>query len=424
MVCVISSVGAEIVDLLKFLPVEKRKDKLRRNICQLSKQSKSTELHSLADYCNVNKTSLNTETLDFFTGLLKDLSLHLQKQSSEYKTDKMILGLFLISVSLICALWTMRTFNYSALDVWFCMTIILHSLCVTSSSYIEEEHQFWYFVVTTSLLMMLLLEVCSALENLSQTLRTSTVNISPLHQNTAHYFAALVAFRFARAWNQTGIKWLDQPDISSFLLRSDTRTLLIVSLTVSLALIFYLYFWRTCTFYKLLAAIALVFVFINKLIALQGSPTWLFSLNGIVEARIVFTVCLVILLCTTASNCLEVWKNCMNIPSHVDESNAGSKKKYVDDSYAVSKTKEVYVDDFITASVTEDTSKSSSSNKSISGESLAKKGLGSYKEGYFYAFLVLYLLLQRPHNVLWLCLIIIIERKMDFIRCQRLVILF
>ena len=394
----ISSVGTVIVDLLKFLPDEARKEQIRRNICQLSKQSSSVE--SLIGYCNMNQTSLSNSTPEFLTGILRDSSLHLQKQSSEYQIDKMNFGLVFLCLSFIFTLITLKTCTLSALDLWFGLVILLHSLLITSTSYIEEEHQFWYFVITTSIIVVFSLDWHISLTTLPEDTRMSTKDVMLSYKCSVPYFLILLTFRVTKAWNQTGIKWLDQPDISSFLLLGDNRRLLITLIFISLVLILYCYFWKTSKFYRTVSAVALTFVFIHKVIALKGSTIWPFSFNGIVEARIVFSGCIFVLFNSIISSHTNAWQR-MRIISVL--------LKFLSNSS--------YVDDKLAAKVTSTGTNPRESHKDTANNSPESKEC--YKEGYFHALLLLYITLQRPHNIIWLCLITIIERMLNYIRCQR-----
>ena len=397
---IVSSVGAVIVDLLKFLPIEARKDQIRRNICQLLKQSTSTGEKQLSNYCDVSQGRSQNHTVEFLAGVLKESSLHLQKQSSEYHIDRMNFGLLLISFSLIAASLSLTSHAYSPLDLWFLLLVLLHSLAITSTSYIEEEHQFWYFAITTSVLIMFLLDCPSSLRSLSLDSQTSSTDQLLSHSYAMLYFIFLLTFRVTKAWNQTGIKWLNEPDISSFLFLSSNGMLPISLIFSSLVLMFYICFWKAPKRVRVLAAIAFIFIFIHKVIAFVRSTRWPFSINGVVEARIVFVICLVLSCKSVLSDCLSAWngwvskplpfKSCTDTP-HVDDSVSGLKSEHIK---TTGKIKEFVTD-------------------------AASEIRDCYQEGCFYAFFLLFALLQRPHNIVWLCLVTILGSMLRYISCQR-----
>ena len=384
------------MDLLQFLPIEARKDQIRRNICQLLKQSASTGEKYLSEYCDRNQRHSQNHTIEFLAGVLKESSLHLQEQSSEYHIDRMNFGLIFIIFSFITALLPLTSHTYTPLDAWFCLLILLHSLAITSTSYIEEEHKFWYFAITTSGIVMYLLGSPSLPED-SQ--RNSEDQLLP-HSYTVLYAVFLFTFRVAKAWNQTGIKWLNEPDISSFLFQRNNIILLIFLMFSSLVLIFYICFWKAPKLARVLVAIAFTFVFIHKVIALIGSACWPFSVNGVMEARIVFAICIVLSCKPFLSDCLSAWsgwsskpllfKSRSNTP-HVDDSVSGQDSERMK---TTGKIKEFVFD--ATSEIRE-----------------------CHKEGYFHAFFLLFAILQRPHNIIWLCLITILGSMMSYISCQR-----
>ena len=396
----ISSVGAVIVDLFKFQSVEVRKDLLIKNICQISKQSSSGVSAPLTTYCNASKASLQNYSMQFLSGILKDSSLHLQKQSTGYEIERMNIGLFSLYLSFISAMIPLGTCACGALDLWYGLVVLLHSLLITSTSYIEEEHQFWYFAITTSFFIIFLSDQRTLLNIMPRGQKLSMTELALCCKHAAPYFSVMVLFRIIRAWNQTGIKWLSQKDISSSLLLRDNRTPLILLIFISLALILYLFFWKASKFYRTVSAVAILLVFIHKIIALKGSIVWPFSINGVAEARVVFAVCLIMLLKSATSNRVDVWKRLRPITAL---SSLLSNSSYIGDNAKLQNTERLT--DF------------QESNDCVTRKSVEKVEYSG--GGPFHAFLLLYIILQRPHNIVWLCLVLIMERVITRITCQR-----
>ena len=396
--------------MLKHLPPEAQKEKMRENICQLSKQS---ELLSFPDYCNANSSDLKMESIDYLTAVLKDLSRHLQKQSVEYQTDKMVFGLILQALSLLPALWTLRKLTYTVLDILFGIFVLIHSLFITSTSFIEEEHQFWYFTVTTCFFILALNECTVLAKQLSKKAKDTRLwSLFHCLEPAALYGVILIAFRIVRGWNQTGVKWLDQTDISSLLFENVSRRHIPPLIMVSVLLIYFACFMKTSMFYKALNAFALLFVLINKAIAALGSTFWPFSSNGVTEARIVFAICIIVISKNAISSCIDTWSsNCIDTWTRWNgvarKSTVRSSSLYVDDSIVVNDPKD------------QQDSVVKRSSKPPVAETGYKKTLKCSKEEFFYAFLLFYIILLRPHNIAWMVLTVVIERSLNFVRNQR-----
>ncbi|CAF1597521.1 unnamed protein product, partial [Didymodactylos carnosus] len=90
----------------------------------------------------------------------------------------------------------------------------LHLLSLLSSSFIEEEHQLWYLFIQTFLILALR-DICVQLSSNKRNIILMLITITFI-------------FRLLRSWNQTGNKWLTQPDIGDYLNSSDNRQLLFI----------------------------------------------------------------------------------------------------------------------------------------------------------------------------------------------------
>lgn len=441
------------------MPHDVKKEWLGRNICQLSKQSNLPEIDSLSGYCEGTNSLLESTTVGFLDGLLEDSSHHLQKQSSEYGIEKMNFGIVFLGFSAILALQTIRNLTYKYLDIWFCISILLHLFSVTSSSYIEEEHQFWYFIVTTSVFIMLLRESHLTVEfidgngersakqfeehnvmrneecnvehneepslepkmesnvkrseeystkrsmerriernmerNEERNVKRSTIkNCSSSYDmclfHALPYIVILVVFRVVKVWNQTGVKWLNQTDIASVLFTREMKSYAVVVLLASLVLVFCLYFLQASIFFKICGAFALIMIFVQKLIMLDVLKTWFFSLNGVIEAKIVFVFCIVFTFKNLISSCLNMVTR-----------------------------RSLQTADYQHRSSDSDVSATSNQRNEAKSKDDSIESLRTDKGGYFCAFLLLYIVLLRPHNVVWLCLVAVIERTLAFLRSER-----
>jgi len=81
---------------------------------------------------------------------------------------------------------------------------------LTSSSFVEEEHQTYYFFINTLLLLIL----CNGPKDRRTVLRV---------------IGAMGLLRISRSWNQTGDKWINEPDIEEWLNHPDNKQFLTFS---------------------------------------------------------------------------------------------------------------------------------------------------------------------------------------------------
>ena len=99
-----------------------------------------------------------------------------------------------------------NTRSHDAIAVIF---IILHSLSLLSSSFVEEEHQTYYFLLTTMLCI--------------GGLASSDLNTYML------YLLALGLHRLLRSFHQTGDKWRHLPDLADYLHDKDAKIYLFIA---------------------------------------------------------------------------------------------------------------------------------------------------------------------------------------------------
>ena len=168
-------------------------------------------------------------------------------------------------LAVITILINMKTFG---LPKYFCTSsvfssktflvfgLLLHNISLLSTSFIEEEHQTWYFLTTTYhfvLLYKIYLKNTSARLYEETSLNTSGPDVASSTRNlvtgqvnskqdlkdhvgertdktsgrtSVCVFILLLCDRTLRSWNQTGIKWADQPDVEDWLVNPENKTVL------------------------------------------------------------------------------------------------------------------------------------------------------------------------------------------------------
>jgi len=85
---------------------------------------------------------------------------------------------------------------------------ILHAVSLGSSSFVEEEHQTFYFFCSSFVILFA---------------------ISDHGQSKWNLIGALVLMRISRSWNQTGDKWINEPDIEDWLNAPEHKAYLSIS---------------------------------------------------------------------------------------------------------------------------------------------------------------------------------------------------
>lgn len=221
---------------------------------------------------------------------------------------------------------------------------VLHVFSLLSSSFVEEEHQTWYFLVKTYLIVNFCLSIKRYLKQKYQEMyrgeqqgecnkgssekvngfsalmsenklarqnrnfteekdkersiskpRSSYVTLLSL---LAPLFC-MVLVRVSRTWNQTGIKWADQPDIGDWLILPDNQLILSVISMMSLFIILICTFIRSDVIITIIQGVGLFFVYNYRVaIGTLWSP-WTTSqpiTQGLTEARAAYICSFVLLL--------------------------------------------------------------------------------------------------------------------------------
>ena len=156
----------------------------------------------------------------------------------------------------------------AATTIFLVLALLLHNVSLLSTSFIEEEHQTWYFMTTTYHLILLhkmylerkstsrlyfnddqrsvdnsALDTASSKRKIGRNIdRKEEVTGIPGVERTelyhglepAYIIVLLLVNRTLRGWNQTGIKWADQPDVGDWLVSPENKTLLSLLAIVSL----------------------------------------------------------------------------------------------------------------------------------------------------------------------------------------------
>ncbi|XP_063720606.1 uncharacterized protein LOC134847183 isoform X2 [Symsagittifera roscoffensis] len=117
--------------------------------------------------------------------------------------------------------------------------VAIHSVLMTSSSFIEEEHQIVYFVGTSALIIIIIQRLSQHnivlyMKKLEDSTNPRTINAENstrtiawvVPRDVVSAVAALCLFRLIRKFNQTGDKWLSYPDIGDWLLQDGNQLFL------------------------------------------------------------------------------------------------------------------------------------------------------------------------------------------------------
>lgn len=104
---------------------------------------------------------------------------------------------------------------------FFLFGIIFHAISYASSSFVEEEHQTWYYLTSTALIALYMMETRSMLQ--SPMSDSNDQNKTSMRHRQFQWISLFVAHLIARRLNQTGDKWLMQPDIGDWLTMDEHR---------------------------------------------------------------------------------------------------------------------------------------------------------------------------------------------------------
>lgn len=119
--------------------------------------------------------------------------------------------------------------NYNVMKVFLIIGGFLHTISLTSSSFVEEDHQTWYFFWAT----------CLVYGFYDIVFRCSSYRLSEYSRVDIgiKLFLVLLSHRFLRNLNSTGNKYAHLPDISDWLLDENHKIGLSLFLILGLALL-------------------------------------------------------------------------------------------------------------------------------------------------------------------------------------------
>jgi ethanolaminephosphotransferase len=150
----------------------------------------------------------------------RDAQEIMSSTASNYDMNKLIggqvLALTSTALAVVCSIPILR--RTPTASVIFALITIIYGIMMFASSYVEEEHNFWYWAASAWTVILFFKTVKK-----SYTTAFSTLVI-------------LLGLRIARRWNQTGQKFVGEPDIG--------RTFLSEHTTFLWSLILAAYFWN------------------------------------------------------------------------------------------------------------------------------------------------------------------------------------
>uniref|UniRef100_A0A8C4NHP1 Phosphatidylinositol glycan anchor biosynthesis class G n=1 Tax=Eptatretus burgeri TaxID=7764 RepID=A0A8C4NHP1_EPTBU len=173
-----------------------------------------------------------------------------------------------------------------------------HAMSQAASSFVEEEHMIWYFLLS-SLWLMIGYDVWQ----LNETCRWRDEHYTHKQMwwpKMVGLLIVMVFCRLLRGWNQTGVNWADQADISDWLNSPGNESALTAVSAVSLIGLFWLVGGPTFSFFgRFLLAFGLVGVWAYRCASgTLTQPAMLSSIlssEGVREARLAY-ICVFLLL--------------------------------------------------------------------------------------------------------------------------------
>uniref|UniRef100_UPI00358E86F1 GPI ethanolamine phosphate transferase 2 isoform X2 n=1 Tax=Myxine glutinosa TaxID=7769 RepID=UPI00358E86F1 len=190
-----------------------------------------------------------------------------------------------------------------------------HAMSQASSSFVEEEHMIWYFLLSS---LWLLIGYNVWLLNKACTWQDEHYMWWP---KMLGLLIVMVFCRLLRGWNQTGVNWADQADISDWLNSPGNELALTAVSAVSLLGLFWLAGGPTFSFFgRFLLAFGLVAVWAYR--CASGTLTQpemlssILSSEGVREARLAY-ICVFLLLAISGIHSLL--GTCLGFSSSEDD---------------------------------------------------------------------------------------------------------
>ncbi|GAB6022328.1 hypothetical protein CHUAL_006450 [Chamberlinius hualienensis] len=125
-------------------------------------------------------------------------------------------------------IWLMRCsvemFKYGKnfyVNLWCVVALVLHSVSLASSSFVEEEHYTWYYITSSIILILIYLLVNKLTIDFTRKLEYV--------RQAVQLVIVLLLFRIGRNWNSTGDHWVQLEDIGDWLSSGKNSPLLLLS---------------------------------------------------------------------------------------------------------------------------------------------------------------------------------------------------
>ncbi|KAH3675516.1 hypothetical protein WICMUC_002605 [Wickerhamomyces mucosus] len=171
-----------------------------------SDQRKNVLVENLKHYLNFGNFEIDDTNEDTIYDELKEVQLDLTRSSTNYDEKTILIGLYLISVSVVISIiLSLRQFGFQA--VIFSIFSIVFGSTAFGSSLVEEEHQIWWWALT------IFITVFSFKWKLNM-------------------IFLITAARFIRGWNTTGQKFVGYT-LTNYLQNNIYINWILVGITIS-----------------------------------------------------------------------------------------------------------------------------------------------------------------------------------------------
>ena len=384
-------------------------------------------INSLHSFCDLNSTILS-DNRTILTHI-KDVSLALQEQASEYNVWYMSIGFSFLGASLLLVFVELKMIirdvqcTFGLVDVCGLISVILHWTSLISTSFIEEEHQVWYFSVTTTMLLVLIGSINESLKLPSRSaspyeesqLKDTEESLSNMKTDTTNrtcenafkifvlILSLLIVFRIVRAWNQTGIKWLASSDISDYLLLPANKNIFVaIMVSSSLITTIFFYYQSANATEQIIFATGMFCVVIQKLDTHLHTESIL-SIDGTSSAQLVYVLCIV---CSVRR--FIIWQSnsftgrCLkSLPSLLFTKDQHG----IDNQHGASGNRNIPSKNLFTEDRDDIVRE-----KDFCTQSHQVKGDSNTDSSLKLIFVLLYMNVLRPHNIIWFGMLLIVER--------------
>ncbi|KAI4501714.1 hypothetical protein M0802_003049 [Mischocyttarus mexicanus] len=135
--------------------------------------------------------------------------------------------------------------NYNTFEWIFISEILIHSISLSSSSFVEEEHQTWYFF-WVSFLVLLLYKNSKILKMEFLKIRVDSTQ----YLISIEILLLLIGHRICRMLNSTGNKYHDLPDITGYLLKEESKISMTIFVIIALTLLIWIDFVHKKSIYR------------------------------------------------------------------------------------------------------------------------------------------------------------------------------